>query len=105
MIVTIVKYSRFVIAACAFQIFSFCMFPQNLQFVNYTTKDGLSNDKVISILQDKTGPPVRNEDGLNRFDGYEFKVFRNNPTDSNSISSNNIWSLFEDDEGNIWIRN
>ena len=79
-------------------------FAQNIPFANLTTKDGLSNNKVISILQDKTGFLwFGTEDGLNRFDGYEFKVYRNNPADSNSISGNNIWSLFEDEEGNIWI--
>jgi len=79
-------------------------FGQTIPFANLTTKDGLSNNKVISILQDKTGFLwFGTEDGLNRFDGYEFKVYRNNPADSNSISGNNIWSLFEDEEGNIWI--
>ena len=79
-------------------------FLQTLHFNNLSTKDGLSNNKVVSVIQDKTGFLwFGTEDGLNRFDGYEFKVFRNNPADSNSISSNNIWSLFEDDEGNIWI--
>ena len=43
------------------------------------------------------------EDGLNRYDGYNFRVFRNVPGDTNSLSDNNIWSLFEDREGNLWI--
>ncbi len=80
------------------------VFLQTIHFNNLSTKDGLSNNKVISVIQDKTGFLwFGTEDGLNRFDGYEFKVFRNDPADSNSISSNNIWSLFEDDDGNIWI--
>ena len=80
------------------------IFSQTINFKNLTTKDGLSNNKVIAVLQDKTGFLwFGTEDGLNRFDGYEFKVYRNNPADSNSISSNNIWSLFEDNERNIWI--
>ncbi len=80
------------------------LFPQSLPFNNLSTKDGLSNNKVVAILQDKSGFLwIGTEDGLNRFDGYEFKVYRNNPLDTNSISTNNIWSLFEDEEGNIWI--
>ena len=80
------------------------VFLQPIHFNNLSTKDGLSNNKVVALLQDKTGFLwFGTEDGLNRFDGYEFKVFRNDPADSNSISSNNIWSLFEDDDGNIWI--
>ncbi len=77
---------------------------QSLNFNNLTVKNRLSNSKVIEILQDKNGFIwIATEDGLNRFDGYDFKVYRNDPQDSNSISDNNIWSLFEDSEGNIWI--
>lgn len=80
------------------------LYSQSINFKNFTTKDGLSNNKVIAVLQDKTGFLwFGTEDGLNRFDGYEFKVYRNDSKNSNSISSNNIWSLFEDSEGNIWI--
>lgn len=85
--------------------FSFTnLFSQSLHFQNLTVKDGLSNNKINAILQDKIGFIwLGTEDGLNRFDGYSFKIFRNNPSDSNSISDNNIWSLFEDESGNIWV--
>ncbi|MGB5528360.1 MAG: two-component regulator propeller domain-containing protein, partial [Ignavibacteriaceae bacterium] len=80
------------------------LFSQSINFKSLSTKDGLSNNKVVALLQDKTGFLwFGTEDGLNRFDGYEFKVYRNNPQDTNSISDNNIWSLFEDSEGNIWV--
>jgi len=95
---------RFFTICLVAAIFPNVYFSQPINFNSLSVKDGLSNNKVISILQDKTGFLwFGTEDGLNRFDGYEFIVFRNNPADSNSISSNNIWSLFEDDEGNIWI--
>lgn len=88
----------------SFLIFVQNLFSQGLNFNNLSVKDGLSNNKVVAILQDKTGFLwFGTEDGLNRFDGYEFKVYRNNPQDTNSISGNNIWSLLEDTEGNIWI--
>lgn len=66
-------------------------------------QDGLSNNKVNCVLQDKAGFIwFGTEDGLNRFDGYEFKVFRPS-SEKNSIVSKDIWSLYEDEEGNIWI--
>lgn len=77
---------------------------QTISFQNYTTRNGLSTNKINSVLQDKLGFLwFATEDGLNRFDGHEFKVYRNIPGDSLSISSNNIWSIFEDDNGDIWI--
>ena len=79
------------------------LFSQSLNFNNLSVKNGLSNNKVVAIIQDKSGFIwLCTEDGLNRFDGYDFKIYRNNPEDSNSISDNNIWSLFEDEDGYIW---
>ncbi len=43
------------------------------------------------------------QDGLNRYDGYNFKVYKNDPEDPNSISINYILSLLEDSEGDLWI--
>lgn len=43
------------------------------------------------------------KDGLNRFDGYQFKIFRHNPDDSTSIKNNFILSLAEDRNGKIWV--
>jgi signal transduction histidine kinase/ligand-binding sensor domain-containing protein/DNA-binding response OmpR family regulator len=77
---------------------------QNLSFKNLTTENGLSNNKINDIIQDKAGFIwLATDDGLNRFDGYNFKVYRHIPEDSTSISSNNIWRMFEDEEGIIWI--
>jgi signal transduction histidine kinase/ligand-binding sensor domain-containing protein/DNA-binding response OmpR family regulator len=41
--------------------------------------------------------------GLNKYDGYQFTIYRNDPSDTNSISSNHIKSLLEDSAGNLWI--
>ncbi|MCW9065509.1 MAG: hypothetical protein OQJ78_04370, partial [Ignavibacteriaceae bacterium] len=43
------------------------------------------------------------QSGLNKYDGYEFVIYKNNPFDSTSISNNQIFSTFEDHKGNIWI--
>ncbi|MBS4035329.1 MAG: response regulator [Ignavibacterium sp.] len=75
-----------------------------ISFQNFTTRNGLSANKTNDVIQDKLGFLwFATEDGLNRFDGYEFKSYRNIPGDSLSLSSNNIWSLFEDDNGDIWV--
>jgi signal transduction histidine kinase/ligand-binding sensor domain-containing protein/DNA-binding response OmpR family regulator len=78
--------------------------PQSLLFNHLTVEDGLSNNNVNTLIQDRTGFIwFGTEDGLNRFDGYNFKVYSHNPSDSNSISDNNVWALLEDKRGNIWI--
>lgn len=78
--------------------------PQEIKFRSLTVEDGLSNNKVNTVIQDKTGFIwFGTDDGLNRYDGYNFKVFRNDPSDSNSLSDNSIWALCEDHSGYIWI--
>lgn len=79
-------------------------YPQTIKFSNLTVENGLSNNDVNTLIQDKTGFIwFGTEDGLNRYDGYNFKVFRHDPSDSNSLSNNSIWALLEDRKGNIWI--
>src|SRR6476619_2256408 len=70
----------------------------------YTEKDGLPGVQVNSILVDKHGYLwVGTINGLVRYDGYEFKRFYYNPNDTASIHGLNVWSLFEDRKGQIWI--
>lgn len=73
-------------------------------FESYTTKDGLSHNQINDLYQDCYGYLwVATENGLNRFDGYSFVVFRNNPDDSTSISGDVVTSLAGDDRGNLWV--
>ncbi|WP_316828121.1 two-component regulator propeller domain-containing protein [Pedobacter miscanthi] len=68
-------------------------------FKRYQIEDGLSSNTVGSICQDKNGFMwFGTPNGLNRFDGSTFKVFLNNPTDSQSLGSNRIVSLCEADK-------
>lgn len=81
----------------------FAQDPQ-LIFSRLTVQDGLSHNKVNCILQDKRGFVwLGTEDGLNRFDGKYFTLFRNTPGNTATISGNIITSLLEDEEGVLWI--
>jgi ligand-binding sensor domain-containing protein/serine phosphatase RsbU (regulator of sigma subunit) len=70
----------------------------------FTIGDGLSNNSVTVIFQDSFGFLwIGTEDGLNRYDGYEFKAFRHNPADEHSISGNHIQTITQDHQNNLWI--
>ena len=80
------------------------LFSQQIKFKHLTVEDGMSNNIVKTVIQDRSGFMwFGTNDGLNRYDGYDFNVFRHNPEDSNSISDNSIQSLLEDRNGEIWI--
>ncbi|MDF9796460.1 ligand-binding sensor domain-containing protein [Catalinimonas alkaloidigena] len=76
----------------------------SLQFEHLTSEQGLSQNDVNCILQDQQGFMwFGTHDGLNKYDGYNIKVYQNDPENKHSISSNLIFSLAEDQCGNIWI--
>ena len=71
---------------------------------NLSTVDGLSQSSVIAIHQDAIGQMwFGTRDGLNKYDGTRFTVYRNNPRDKTSISNNDILSVETDKSGNIWV--
>lgn len=77
--------------------------PPAIRFDHLTVNDGLSENAVTQVMQDRSGYIwIGTHDGLNRFDGYDFTVFRSIPGDPNSLSDNAIGALCEDGEGMIW---
>jgi len=69
-----------------------------------TIEDGLSQGMVNSIVQDHYGYMwLATKDGLNRYDGYTFTVFRHDPEDSTTVRSNYIYTLMEDRQGRLWV--
>ena len=69
----------------------------DLSFEHISSEDGLSQVTVNSILQDSKGFMwFGTSDGLNKYDGYNFTVFRNDPDNPNSLSNNIILSIHED---------
>jgi signal transduction histidine kinase/ligand-binding sensor domain-containing protein/DNA-binding response OmpR family regulator len=70
----------------------------------FTTEHGLSSTKVTTILQDNTNFLwIGTEDGLNRFNGYDFTIYKNQPDDSLSLISNHITALFQDSKNRLWV--
>ncbi|WP_264524307.1 two-component regulator propeller domain-containing protein [Flavobacterium sp. N502536] len=81
------------------------MLSQNkYRLKNISTTDGLSQSSVIVIHQDKLGQMwLGTRDGLNKYDGSKFTIFRNDVTNKHSISNNDILSIEEDNTGKIWV--
>ena len=76
----------------------------NIRFEHLSIADGLSQSAVYAILQDREGYLwFGTEDGLNRFDGYEFTVYQSEFDDPSSLSHDWILSLLEDERGDIWV--
>jgi ligand-binding sensor domain-containing protein/serine phosphatase RsbU (regulator of sigma subunit) len=73
-------------------------------FNHLTINDGLSQSSITCILQDKNGFMwFGTQDGLNRYDGYDIKIFKNIPGDSTSLTDNFIFSLIEDQSGTLYV--
>ena len=69
-----------------------------------SVNEGLSQGMIFDILQSRDGYLwVATKDGLNRYDGYRFEVFSHDPFDPFSITSNEVWKIFEDSRGRLWL--
>jgi len=74
------------------------------KFEHISIDKGLSHSSVFTILQDSKGFMwFGTQNGLNKFDGYNFTVFKNEPSDSSSIANSTVFSIYEDSRENIWI--
>ncbi|MDZ7763013.1 MAG: two-component regulator propeller domain-containing protein [Melioribacteraceae bacterium] len=77
---------------------------KEIKFEHLTPEMGLSQVTAHCILQDSKGFLwFGTEDGLNKYDGYNFTIFRHNENDTNSISDNFIWTLCEDSNQDLWV--
>lgn len=87
-------------------VFSSALFPQSrgLRFKNIDIEEGLSNNMIKDILQDSKGFMwFATWDGLNRYDGYTFKVYKHKDGDTTSLPINKISCLLEDSFGRLWV--
>lgn len=72
--------------------------------IRFERTGGLSQSAVNCIHQDRRGFLwIGTEDGLNRYDGYSFTVFRRDPADPGSLAHNFVWAVEEDAEGGLWV--
>ena len=77
---------------------------EHYYFKNLSVQNGLSQNTVNAILQDKQGFMwFGTKDGLNRYDGLSFRQFKHDGRSQRSIGNNFITALYEDAEGNIWV--
>lgn len=84
----------------------YCHIPliSNLKFDKITSKDGLPHNVIYCLFQDSRGFIwIGTQDGLSRYDGYEFVVCRQKPFDTLCLQDNIIQAIAEDKIGNIWI--
>lgn len=78
--------------------------PRHINFTSITARDGLLSNTIFAILKDRYGLMwFATTDGLHKYDGANFTVYRNNTDDSTSLRANEILSLHEDKAGNLWI--
>jgi ligand-binding sensor domain-containing protein/signal transduction histidine kinase len=78
--------------------------PRSLRFERMGLEQGLSQESVLNILQDREGYIwIGTQAGLNRYDGYKVTVFRNDPLDRTSLLDNYVMASYEDKEGKLWF--
>src|SRR5690606_37059093 len=77
---------------------------ESLRFHAYTQEDGLVQNSVRTIVQDRTGFLwFGSEDGLHRFDGYEMTVWQARPDDPDGLQADGIQALLADPSGDVWV--
>lgn len=103
------KFKKYVLRQLAFLLLISVIQPlaaqqNDLRFEHLSWEDGLSQVTVRATIQDSRGFMwFATDDGLNKFNGYDFTVYRHNTDDPGSISSNRGTRLFEDSRGLLWI--
>ncbi len=89
---------------CTASTTSIAQGAENLKFKHYSIEQGLSQSVAMCVLQDDKGFIwIGTQEGLNRFDGYSFKVFKHDPRDTSSLSADYVYSILQDKQKRIWI--
>ena len=97
------KYSVCILILMAFYSNTFAQ-KKPVKFNRLTSSNGLSQNRVSSIVQDHDGFIwIGTEDGLNKYDGYNFEIFKRNPGDSLSLNDNQALAMHVAKDGALWI--
>lgn len=96
---------RYILFICFIQLVTaVAAQPSHINFTSLTSRDGLLSNSVNAILKDRYGLMwIATDDGLNKFDGTNFTVYRHQAEDSSSLRANEILALYEDPGGNLWV--
>jgi ligand-binding sensor domain-containing protein/serine phosphatase RsbU (regulator of sigma subunit) len=100
------KMTRFCLITLAAWSWADNLHAQNRQFKfdRISLEQGLSQSTVTCILQDRKGFMwFGTQDGLNKYDGYSFTIYKHDPLDPSSLSDNYVRSIYEDKTGTLWI--
>lgn len=94
-----------IILSLFFMLQNFCVLAETDYTISrFKAIDGLSSNCITVLFQDSKGFIwIGTEDGLNRYDGKEFRTFITDYVDDSLISGNQIVTISEDSEGNIWV--
>ena len=77
----------------------------DMKFRRLDTRDGLSNSQINYIFQDSRGFVwIATSYGLNRYDGYRFRTFYSDASDSTTLRNNYVDYIWEDQDGKLWLR-
>lgn len=99
----LLKYAVYILIVITFSSITVAQ-KKPVKFNRLTSSDGLSQNRVSSIVQDHDGFIwIGTEDGINKYDGYNFEIFKRSPGDSLSVNDNMGLAMHVAKDGTLWI--
>ena len=91
--------------ACCLGVSAASTVIPDMKFRRLDTRDGLSNSTINCLFQDSKGFIwIGTSYGLNRYDGYRFRTFYNDPNDTTTLRNNYVDQIWEDHKGRLWLK-
>lgn len=103
-LLNLLRKNKIYFALVGFSLFAVQAFSQQLVFKHLMTEDGLSQNSIFAIAQDREGFMwYGSRYGLNRYDGYQFSLYKSSKQDTTTLSDDYITALFADKQGVLWV--